>query len=468
MSTLPKPAGMTGAEARAILRSVLRHHPDAASVTHGRMINSLTVAELHLCLNTLGVNVANVLAQVPASAVATQPDDARPEDETQPDDAQPDPIETELAAIRGLVVSGGFGALDDRLRSLLIAANKPPVTIEVPAPVAGAPSDIPQAKQTGATVTWGSVFGVTGALASRTVHLWDGAHPDTPKVNSRYQWPQPQTSVALAMLARQRNVLAFGPAGTGKTEFACQLAARLGRPFALVSCDSGTDAATLVGMTVPGKDGGVTWQDGQLTRAIQTPGCVICIDEPSVARPGALFVLQNVLANRVLYIAETGRRVPVAPGCLFVACDNTAGLGGGARRGYTDTNRLNGAFLDRFAARVAFNWLPAADEARVLVSYTGCTLALATLLVGAATTTRAAADAQDLTAGIGLRRLFAWAELLSDGIDPETAFVSAVLNAAPEADHETLRQQCALTIDENTVARALAGHAPTTTTEGSN
>src|SRR5205085_1530853 len=121
-------------------------------------------------------------------------------------------------------------------------------------------------------------------------------------------------------------------------------------------------------------------------------------------------------------------------------------LGGGARRGYTDTNRLNGAFLDRFAARVAFNWLPAADEARVLVSYTGCTLALATLLVGAATTTRAAADAQDLTAGIGLRRLFAWAELLSDGIDPETAFVSAVLNAAPEADHVTIRQQCALTI----------------------
>jgi hypothetical protein len=44
-----------------------------------------------------------------------------------------------------------------------------------------------------------------------------------------------------------------------------------------------------------------------------------------------------------------------------------------------------------------------------------------------------------------------------------------VLNAAPEADHETLRQQCALTIDETTVARALAGQAATTTTdEGSN
>jgi MoxR-like ATPase len=216
-------------------------------------------------------------------------------------------------------------------------------------------------------------------------------------------------------------------------------------------------------MTVPDASGGVTWQDGQLTRAIQTPGCVVCLDEPSVARPGALFVMQNVLANRMLFIAETGRRVCVAPGVLFLTTDNTNGTGGGARKGYTDTNRLNAAFLDRFGVRVRVDYLPADREADVICAYTGCTPELAQLLVSAATVTRAAADNQQLSHGIGLRRLLAWSELLQDGIDAEYAFQSAVLNCAAEQDVETLREQCLLAYDRANVTRALkAGTSGTT------
>jgi MoxR-like ATPase len=218
-------------------------------------------------------------------------------------------------------------------------------------------------------------------------------------------------------------------------------------------------------MTVPAADGSVAWQDGQLTRAIQTPGCVICIDEPSVARPGALFVLQNVLANRVLFIAETGRRVKVAEGVVFISCDNTNGTGGGSRRGYTDTNRLNAAFLDRFGVRVRFDFMPADQERDILVSYTGCTPALAELLISAAATTRAAAEGQQLTAGIGLRRLLSWAELLTDGIDAEDAFHAAVLNCASEQDVETLRQQCLLAYDKTQVAAALNNSPVDVTTD---
>jgi MoxR-like ATPase len=467
-----RPDGMSGAEARAILRSALRAHPNAEALIRvarasARRVNELTMDELLAALGHGALDAQHILDthaaldagdRARAAAILAQHEQPEaPELAPEPDATTPDPVDAELQSIRGLVVSGGFTALDARLRDLIIAANKPPVTIEVQAPAPTAPGAVPHPKQTGATDTWGRLFDVVGPLASRTIHLWDGAHPDVPKANPHYLWPMPQTMVALTQLARGRNVFMFGPAGTGKTEFASQFASRTGRPFALLSCDSGTDAATLVGMTVPAADGGVTWQDGQLTRAIQIPGCVVCIDEPSVARPGALFVLQNVLANRVLFIAETGRRVPVAPGVVFVSADNTAGLGGGARRGFTDTNRLNSAFLDRFGARVRFKHLPADQEARTLATYTGCTLELAALLVAAATTTRAAADAQDLTEGVGFRRLIAWSELLTDGLDAETAFVSAVLDAAPESDHETLRQQCALSIDGATVAAALAG-----------
>jgi cobaltochelatase CobS len=288
-------------------------------------------------------------------------------------------------------------------------------------------------------------------------------------VNPDYIWPE-RTAVALTQIARGRNVYLWGPAGCGKTEFCQQLAARLGRPFVLISCDSSTDAATLVGMTVPGKAGGVTFQAGQLVRAIQTAGAVICIDEPSVARPGALFVLQNVLTpNRALYVQETGARIRTAPGVIFCATDNTNGTGGGARRGFHGTQPLNAATLDRFGARIKMGWHDAATEAGiVMAAVPGCTRALADLLVTAAQTTRAAADSQVLTEGLGLRRLFSWAELLADGIDVETAFCCAVQDCVPEAERETLRQQCMLAVDKNTVARALAGQDPSGTTGDAN
>jgi MoxR-like ATPase len=461
--------------ARGALRHALRTHPDRDTVLNGRRVNDLTLGNLYDALRHLNVDPEGIIEATRLVASNTgkpsnwneTPEPADTDEDTAPmPDATPDApdaIETEVQTIRSLIMTGGFATLDDRLRQLVTEARKPAVTVEVVREVQVQVDVVPgarpihTAKTTGTSEAWRDLFGVTGTMGARTTAIWDATHPDTPKVNDRYLWPHPQTETALSQLARGRNVMLFGPAGTGKTEWSQQLAARTGRPFALISCDTGTDASTLVGMTVPSADGGVTWQDGQLTRAIQTPGCVICLDEPSIARPGALFVMQNVLANRMLFIAETGRRICVAPGVLFITTDNTNGTGGGARKGYTDTNRLNAAFLDRFGVRVKVDYLPADREADVICAYTGCTPELANLLVSAATVTRAAADNQQLSHGIGLRRLLAWSELLQDGIDAEYAFQSAVLNCAAEQDVETLREQCLLAYDQGNVTRALKG-----------
>jgi cobaltochelatase CobS len=445
-------------------------------------VNDLSLADLHIVLAGYGLDPAKITADALATAasnsatitnmitteallspermaVATSASDDDNDAPAAPD--APDAIEAEVQTIRSLIVQGGFSALDDRLRELVTEARKPAVEIvrEIPA-ASVVPGHVHVARQTGQTATWRKLFGVTGDLGKQETTLWDGSHPDTPRVNDRYVWPQPATAIALTQLHRGNNVMFYGPAGTGKTEWAQQLAARTGRPFALISCDNGTEAAVLVGVTVPAADGGVAWQDGQLTRAIQTPGCVVCLDEPSVARPGALFVMQNVLQYRELFIAETGRRVKVAPGVLFLTTDNTNGTGGGARRGYTDTNRLNAAFLDRWAVRIAIDYMAPAKEADVIVAYTGCPVDLARLLVSAATVTRAAAADQSLSHGIGLRRLLPWAQLLVDGIDAEAAFQAAVLNCAPEQDVEALREQCLLAYDRAAVAKALNPAAP--------
>jgi MoxR-like ATPase len=463
--------------ARGALRHALRTHPNRDTVLQGRRINDLTLLELKSALANLGIDPVQLTVNAGNGQTIIEPDDTGDEDTstmglTQAGQellAEGNAIEAEVQTIRGLIMTGGFATLDDRLRQLVTEARKPAVTVEVVREVQVQVDVVPgarpihTAKTTGTNETWRNLFGVTGTMGARTTAIWDASHPDTPKVNDRYLWPHPQTETALSQLARGRNVMLYGPAGTGKTEWAQQLAARTGRPFALISCDTGTDASTLVGMTVPDASGGVTWQDGQLTRAIQTPGCVVCLDEPSVARPGALFVMQNVLANKMLFIAETGRRVCVAPGVLFLTTDNTNGTGGGARKGYTDTNRLNAAFLDRFGVRVKVDYLPADREADVICAYTGCTPELAQLLVSAATVTRAAADNQQLSHGIGLRRLLAWSELLQDGIDAEYAFQSAVLNCAAGQDVETLREQCLLAYDRANVTRALkAGTSGTT------
>ena len=453
--------------ARGALRNALRNHPDCTTVLNGRRVNDLTLDTLRTLLNGLGLDAAAIEQHAMAGSRLYPQNDTQ-DDAPEPQDAPPMPdqdqdqdaaaIEAEVQSVRGLIMQGGFGMLDDKIRALVTEARKPPVTTIVHVPVEPLPNGtIHVAKQTTDAGTWRDLFGVTGNLGDRTTALWDGTHPDTPMVNDKYIWPHPATEAALTQLSRGRNVMLYGPAGTGKTDFALQLAARTKRPFCLISCDNGTDASTLVGMTVPDANGGVTWQDGQLTRAIQTPGCVICLDEPSVARPGALFVMQNVLANRQLYIAETGRRVHVAKGVLFLATDNTNGTGGGARRGYTDTNTLNAAFLDRFGMRIRVEYLPEDKEAELLVSYMGCPIELARLLVSAATVTRAAADNQQLTHGIGLRRLLAWTEGLMDGLDPEYVFQTAILNCAKEQDVETLREQCLLAYDRVAVAAALRG-----------
>ena len=353
--------------ARGALRHALRTHPDRNTVLNGNLVNSLTLDELKAALTKLGIDPVQLVLNATNGQTPIEPSDTAEDTAPMPNGPDtPDAIETELQSIRSLIMTGGFSSLDDKLRQLVIDAHKPAVTvierveIQVPVDVVPGARPIHTAKQTGASETWHTLFGVTGTMASRTTAIWDGTHPDTPKVNDRYLWPHPQTETALSQLARGRNVMLYGPAGTGKTEWAQQLAARTGRPFALISCDTGTDASTLVGMTVPDASGGVTWQDGQLTRAIQTPGCVICLE-------------------------------------------------------------------------------------------------LAQLLVSAATVTRAAADNQQLSHGIGLRRLLAWSELLQDGVDAEYAFQSAVLNCAAEQDVETLREQCLLAYDHTNVARALKG-----------
>jgi MoxR-like ATPase len=466
---------------RALLRDAVRRDPSHVSLLpEGERVSNLSKADLLDIADRLGIDVAAIVAQATAPGAApvqkTQDETTdlltAPEDEDATEDDAPaedttettrKEIEAEASALRralaSAMVEGNFDAVTLSIVDLLTEARKPAVVetrIEyVAAPAGTDPSTIrttpvPVPAPTH-TATWSKLFGIGGAMANKKINIY-APTPLTPRIDDRYRWPEGVTQAALCALGRGRNAWMFGPAGTGKTSFAEQLAARTGRPFFLVSCDDTTEAPELLGMTVP-HSGGVRWQDGVLTAAIRVPHAIVLIDEPTVARAGAIMVLQSVLASGILSIKETGEVVKCAEGVRFLCADNTNGTGGGTSEGYEGTRRMNRATLDRFSTFLKLDYMTPENETAALVAHTGCTPQLAELLVGCAALTRKAR----VTHALGLRRLIAWAEALTDGLEVRTAFEVAILNGCARDDREPTEQCCSLGLDKKQIKDAIAG-----------
>lgn len=349
-------------------------------------------------------------------------------------------VDAEVKAVMAALAGGDFVGYQLALKGLAERALKPAVvhTIEVPSVDLSKVKGRVPVKLGAKDMKAAGIGAPTGIRLDATALPFYDAH-NAPKVDNNYHWPE-VTGPILSAFRRSKPVFVYGPAGSGKTEFAKQVAARWGRPFVRISCDDQTEAQTLVGMTVPDANGGTKWQDGQLTAAIRVPGTVILIDEPSVARPGALFVLQAVMDDdRRLHIAETGEVVPVAPDVVLLLADNTNGTGDITGQ-YEATRRLNRATLDRPALIARFDYMSPVDEAAVIHAKTGLPKKAAAVLAKFGALTRAQEQNGKVSHGVGLRRLIALAELLVDGVDATLAYQLAVIEGAPYDDKEPLRQ----------------------------
>jgi len=356
-----------------------------------------------------------------------------------------------VVKLQSLMGSGDFDGYKALLHRMAVKACTPPPAAIVriveraaidPAKIKGHIPKITEPRRLDAS---GIETPMTAKQAAATFDVYDA--PDAPATDASYVWSE-HTALVLAELAACRNVFLTGQAGTGKTTFAKQVAARFNRPFVRISCTDQTDAPTLVGMPAL-VDGSTVWQDGQLTAAIRRPGTVILIDEPSAARPGAMMVLQSVLdADRTLQIPDTGEIVPVAPGVVFLAADNTSGTGD-ENGAYEGTRVMNRATLDRFSITVPIDYLPAKAESKLLVQRTGIDAKHARILVDFAGKTRKASGEGNLSHGLGFRRLEALAGCIASGASGAEALHLAVLQTAPYDDREPLRQLWTANIPQN-------------------
>lgn len=132
----------------------------------------------------------------------------------------------------------------------------------------------------------------------------------------------------------------IGPAGSGKTTAAEQVAEALECDFYIQGATTGTHE--LLGFV----DGHGRYQTTPFRDCFEKGG-LICLDEIDAGDPGAILVMNAALANGHMAFPDHAKPVKRHESFRVVACANT--FGHGADRQYVGRNQLDAATLDRFA-----------------------------------------------------------------------------------------------------------------------
>ncbi len=159
------------------------------------------------------------------------------------------------------------------------------------------------------------------------------------------------------------NILTSGNQGCGKSSLVRQFAAIYQRPMATFQVGLLLESGQLFGQTRL-RDGETYYREFLFPKAIQTPKCVIHLEEINRSEnPHALNELFSVLSeDRSIWVDELGF-VEVAPGVMFFATMNEGGE-------FSGTDKLDAALRDRFYC-IHLEYLPTEVEKEVLVRKTG-------------------------------------------------------------------------------------------------
>lgn len=144
----------------------------------------------------------------------------------------------------------------------------------------------------------------------------------------------------LALVSIRRNVYLHGPAGTGKSHIAKQVADALGLPFSAMSFTAQSQESKLFGYISPISGEYIPTE----FFARFSEGGVFCLDEADAANPNLLNGLNMAIAQG--YAPFPHGMVQKHPDFICIASANT--FGDGATEEYIGRNPLDKATKDRF------------------------------------------------------------------------------------------------------------------------
>ena len=158
----------------------------------------------------------------------------------------------------------------------------------------------------------------------------------------------PMFEKVLRLAGAGLNVLMVGPAGSGKSHLAAEIAQALGRNYGALHCTAGASESQLMGWLLPtGEAGRFEYAPAPFVM-IYEQGGLFLLDEIDAADPNMLMCINGALANGHLHIPQRLGKPSAErhPDAVIIAAANTFGTG--ADFIYAGRNQLDGATLDRF------------------------------------------------------------------------------------------------------------------------
>lgn len=178
-----------------------------------------------------------------------------------------------------------------------------------------------------------------------------------------------------------QNAFATGPHGCGKSSLGVVLAAEFGMPVLIMDCANIREQRDWFGYKYT-EDGSVKWMRSQFDLCLEAGNHVILIDEITRCTDQIRNVLNPLLDHRRrTFLQERGDYITVGPGTIFFVTANEG-------MAYTGCSALDLALADRLAIRIEVNYLPEAQEAKLLVKRTGVDIDVAKRLAEIAATVR--------------------------------------------------------------------------------